>query len=364
MKKIAVLLLSFTLLLFPSTANSASVKFKKQKDGQVCKKSEVNKTVKLPNKTVLVCTEYGVNYKNVAYKWTIKQDQLPTALPLPSAQSSQITKIYQSIIESFKTKTEYFKLTVITSPKVDKQRVDEIVSKYEKSVNFFPMPVIKKITWVFLNEDEKDWWIQKSSEIDPSTNSGWWDSGHCQISKANVCSYGNANTKVPIFYMVIGSSSQWEASAQTIADHESVHMYQMLAWANTHTNCWVVEGHANAIGIAMSSRNMDMYQYRQGQIRAIQKISPNYKTFSIDDWISAYNKINSDNDFCFSNGAGYSMGMLAIESMYDLYEGKVVDDFLIEYSSSKNFDETLRKYFKVGETEFYKNVALYARNSV
>jgi hypothetical protein len=343
-RKIVIFIIATTLLA-PTQALAAIDK------KNTCSKLNLNKV-----KNNLICLKNGKTYK-----WTAKEIVNSTPIVL---QPTKITKIYQNMLGSFKDKTEYFKLTVITSPKVDKQRVDEIVSKYEKSVNFFPMPVNKKITWVFLNEDEKDWWIQKSSEIDPNTNLGWWDSGHCQISKVSMCSYGNANTNIPIFYMVIGSSSQWEAREQMVADHESAHMYQNLYWTNYHANCWVVEGHASAIGLAISSKNMDIGLYRQGQIRDIQKIFPNYKTFSIDDWISAYNKINSDNDFCFSNGAGYSMGMLAIESMYELYDGKIVNEFFIDYSKSRNFNESLIKYFKINEFEFYKNVAKYVKDAV
>ena len=344
MRKFIILILATTLLA-PIQASAAIDK------KNTCSKLNINKV-----KNNLVCLKNGKTYK-----WTTKKivNATPTLL-----QPTKITKIYQNILDSFKDKTEYFKLTVITSPKVDKQRVDKIVSKYEKSVNFFPMPVNKKIIWVFLNEDEKDWWIKKSSEIDPTINLGWWDSGHCQISKVSMCSYGNADTNIPIFYMVIGSSSQWQAREDMIADHESAHMYQNLYWSNYHTNCWVVEGHASAIGLAISSKNMDISLYRQGQIRDIQKIFPNYKTFSIDDWINAYNKINSDNDFCFSNGAGYSMGMLAIESMYELYDGEIVNEFFIDYSKSRNFNESLIKYFKINEFEFYKNVAKYVKNAV
>ena len=371
-KKIAILtLFSLALLALTPPAISAVVKYRKQSEGQVCKKSEVNKTVKLPNKTILICTKYGVGYYNTSYKWTAKPNSKSStksiqseSTPVNTTQSARVTRIYQNILASFKPNPEYFKMTVITSPKVDNAKVDEIVTYYEKSINFFPMPSNKKITWVFLNETEKDWWLQKSSEIDPSPNPEWWDSGKCQISKTSKCAYGNANTQTPIFYSVVGSSSNWISNDQIISDHESVHVYQMISWAGTHTNCWVIEGQANAIGMAMSSRQMDMNYYRQAQLRDIQRISSNYKNFSVEDWISAYSKINSDRDFCFKNGAGYSMGMLAIESMYDLYDGKIVDDFLIEFSKSKNFDDTLQKYFKINESDFYKNVALYAKDSV
>jgi hypothetical protein len=335
-----------------------------------CSKSNLNKTIKLSNKKVLVCTAYGDGYYNAGYKWIVKSNSKPLTkstqsefIPVSTTQSAKVTKIYQNILDSFKPSPEYFKMTVITSPKVNKSRVNEIVSNYEQSVNFFPMPVDKKITWVFLDETEKDWWIQKSSEID-RPNLQWWESGKCKISNITVCAYGNANPNSPIFYMIVGSSSIWGSNDAIIADHESAHMYQMMSWTNSNLNCWVIEGQANALGMAMSSRTTNMDSFRQGQIRDIQRMFPNYKTFTVEDWINAYNQINSDSNYCFKNGAGYSMGMLAVESMYDLYEGKIVDEFLIEYSKSKNFNDTLLKYFKINESDFYKNVALYVKNSV
>lgn len=349
-----------------------------------CSKSNLNQTVKLPNKKVLVCTAYGDGYYNAGYKWMVKSNSKPSTkstqnkstpvgtttksiqdeyTKISTTQSEKIIKVYQNILGSFKPNPEYFKMTVISSPKVNKSRVSEIISNYEKSVNFFPMPIDKKITWVFLDETEKDWWVQKTSEID-RPNLQWWESGKCNISQTTICAYGNGNPNSPIFYMVVGSSSKWESNDLFVADHESAHMYQMVTWTHSDLNCWVIEGQATAVGMAMSSRNMEMYDIRQSQVRDIQRMFINYKTFSTEDWINAYAKINSDRDYCFQNGAGYNMGMLAVESMYDLYDGKIVDKFFIDYSKSKNFNETLLKYFKISESEFYKNVALYVKNSI
>jgi hypothetical protein len=336
-----------------------------------CSKPNLNKTIKLSNKKVLICTAYGDGYYNTGYKWIVKSNSKPSTkstqnkfIPVSTTQSEKVTKVYQNILGSYSPSPQYyFKMTVITSPNVNKSRVNEIVSNYEKSVNFFPMPIDKKITWVFLDETEKDWWIQKTSEID-RPNLEWWEGRKCNISQTTICAYGNGNPNSPIFYMVVGSSSKWESNDLFVADHESAHMYQMVTWTHSDLNCWVIEGQATAIGMAMSSRNMDMNDIRQSQIRDIQRMFINYKTFSTEDWINAYAKINSDRNYCFQNGAGYNMGMLAVESMYDLYDGKIVDKFFIDYSKSKNFNDTLLKYFKINESEFYKNVALYIKNSI
>jgi hypothetical protein len=277
---------------------------------------------------------------------------------------TNIQKIYKKIRDSFDAPQEYFKLTVIESPGVDKARVKEIVSAYEKAINLYPMPNDKKITWVFLNENEKQWWIKKTSEIDSQPNLEWWNSGRCEISSSSVCAYGNVDTDSPIFYMVIGSYSQWNDHDKFIADHEAAHVYQMAKWKNSHSNCWIDEGYANAVGMAITSKTIDVRSYRDSQIFALGNIFTEYKSFSVDDWIKAFNKINSDKEFCFSKSAGYSMGMIAIESMYDLYDARVLDEFFIEYSKTKNLNKTLLKYFNIDENQFYENVAAYAKSVV
>lgn len=276
---------------------------------------------------------------------------------------TNIQKIYKKIRDSLDAPQEYFKLTVIESPGVDKERVKEIVSAYEKAINLYPIANNKKITWVFLNENEKQWWIKKTSEIDSQPNLEWWDSG-CEISPSSVCAYGNVDTEFPIFYMVIGSYSQWSDHDKYLADHEAAHVYQMVKWKNSHSNCWIDEGYANAVGMAMAAKTIDVRSHRDSQIDALGNIFTEYKSFSVNDWVKAFNKINSDKEFCFNKGAGYSMGMIAIESMYDLYDARVLDEFFIEYSKTKNFNKTLLKYFNIDENQFYENVAAYAKSVV
>ena len=340
----------------------------------------VNKTRILDNEEYL-CTKQK-NGKNVwVKKITVRTPILlpkpiptptvvtPTPLPSPVVQTpatklENIHQIYKNMSDSFETKSQNFKITVIKSPMVNEKRVEEIVSAYEKSINSYQIPTSFKITWVFVSENEKDWWIKKSLQIDSRPNPTWWNSDHCKISSVVVCGYGNASINNPIFYMVVGSSSKWEANHQIIADHEAVHMYQVIAWSSAHANCWVVEGHANAMGIAMSAKVSDMTSYRQSQIVELRKIFPKYKSFSVEDWINAYNRINSDSNFCFNNNAGYSMGMIAIESMYSFYDGKKVNQFLVDYSKTRNFNQSLISHFNINENQFYKNVAEYAKKSV
>lgn len=50
----------FLTLLFPTPAYSATLKFKNQRAGQFCKNTDINKTVQLPNKTILICLKDGL----------------------------------------------------------------------------------------------------------------------------------------------------------------------------------------------------------------------------------------------------------------------------------------------------------------
>ena len=62
MKKLAIGLLSFVLLI-PTPAYGASVKYKNQKSGQFCAKKDKNKTVTLPDTMVLVCKQDGTKHR-------------------------------------------------------------------------------------------------------------------------------------------------------------------------------------------------------------------------------------------------------------------------------------------------------------
>lgn len=64
MKKVIVSLLTIGMVLAPTASEAAStVKYKKQKAGQFCKKLDANKTVVLPDGSVLTCLMNDTRYR-------------------------------------------------------------------------------------------------------------------------------------------------------------------------------------------------------------------------------------------------------------------------------------------------------------
>jgi hypothetical protein len=374
MKKVIVSVMLATLIL-QGTANAAVIKG----SSKSCKVG----TVKFDSKYKYVCVMSGIWKKTLLISKTKKQPikptpapattPTPTPTPTPSVvavpqipklpELSEIQKIYSKVINYYNHKNN-FKLTVIKSPGVNSKRVDEIVTKYETALNSYSFTTNKQIKWVFMDETERQWYINKSLEIDSHDWTSWWDSGKCQISSSSVCAYGNANTNNPIFYMMIGSKTSWREHDQMIAEHEAVHMYQTLVLKTGHPNCWVMEGQANAIGLAMASKYSSMNDIRSGQIWLISRFLPNYISLSKEQWVDTFKKIEADSSTCFKNGAGYSIGMLAMEALFLNYDVEKVDQFVIHYSTTKNFDNSLRATLNIGSEDFYLTVADYIYKTV
>jgi hypothetical protein len=291
----------------------------------------------------------------------------PTPTPVPTTVKVQepttLEKIYTKITNHYNHKNN-FSITVIKSPDVDSSRVEYIVSKYEKAINSYSFDSGKKIRWVFMNENEKSWYVKKSLEIDDYDWTSWWDSGKCFITSTKMCSYGNSNTKNPIFYTMVGSKSQWTQEHDMIAEHEAAHMYQVLTFKNGYPNCWIIEGQANMMGFAMASRYSNMLTSRNGQMLQIAKFIPGYRDLSKPQWIETLKRIEKDSDFCFKNQAGYSLGMIAVESLFLNHDAEKVDKFIINYSFTDNFDQSMRQFLNISSAQFYEDFADHITNAI
>jgi hypothetical protein len=291
----------------------------------------------------------------------------PTPTPVPTTPKVQeptaLEKIYSKITNHYNHKNN-FSITVIKSPDVDSSKVEYIINKYEKAINSYSFDSGKKIRWVFMNENEKPWYVKKSLEIDDYDWTSWWDSGKCFITSTKMCSYGNSNTKNPIFYTMVGSKSQWTQEHDMIAEHEAAHMYQVLTFKNGYPNCWIIEGQANMMGFAMASRYSNMLTSRNGQMLQIEKFIPGYRDLSKPQWIETLKRIEKDSDFCFKNQAGYSLGMIAVESLFLNHDAEKVDKFIINYSFTDNFDQSMRQFLNISSAQFYEDFADHITNAI
>lgn len=346
-----------------------------------CSKNNLDKI-----KNNQICLKNGTKYR-----WAIEKNilKIPTPTPSPTPtitpdsskpnttetiqatkKLNNIEKLHTKIRNSFsknnvKENTNNLKLSFITSPNMDKQKAENIMSKYELALSLYNVPINKKITWVLMTEKDKEWWINTVNRLDSGINSGWWDSKGCSKAPTFVCVYGNVNPNNIMFYMMIGSESPWDNWKEMLIHHESVHMYQMLSSTNNHPNCWITEGHANAIGFAMFSKDFSNSEYRLGQFNNIHSIFPNFKQYSKQDWINEFVKISSNFELCFSKQVGYSIGMLAIESLYYFNDADLVNKFIIDYyANPKNMEASLKSVLKIDLKTFYDNFAEYSMSTL
>lgn len=286
-----------------------------------------------------------------------------TPTPVQKTEPTTLETIYKKI-NTYYTNKNNFKFTVIKSPLVDSKMVDQIVSKYESAINFYSFDTNKKVTLVYMSETEKEWYVKKSLEIDRYDWTSWWDNGHCFISATSICSYGNSDTSNPIFYMMVGSRSTWNEEHDMITQHEAVHIYQMLTFKNGYPNCWIIEGQANLIGFAMQSKYSTMLSYRNAQMLEIAKYIPKYRDLSKENWINTFKNTEQDRNKCLENRAGYSLGMVAVESLFLNNSPALVDKFIINYSETGDFEKSLKSILNINLDKFYNDFADHIINAI
>lgn len=295
----------------------------------------------------------------------------PTSSPLPvpiveEKKLSRIEKIYEKVnkeVDSIQHK--HVNINAIYSPTVNTLRAEEIVKKYKESISFYSKYINKDINIVFMSELDESWWNKKVKELEGiNADTSWWQSKHCPISSMAVCGYGSSNKPMTFFYHLIGSQSKWVPHNQITADHEAVHVAQLQSWNTLHPNCWVAEGQANALGFILSSRTVSTAEYRQQQISFISRVSSNFRNFSNDEWIKVIRGLNENPSKCFSEGLGYSVGMIAIESLYEKYSFDKVMEFFIDFSQTRSFDMSSKKILGIGEEDLYLSMAEYMSYAV
>jgi hypothetical protein len=365
MKKFLVILLAAVFILPQSTSVAAD---------KPCAKSSVGKT-----KSGNVCKKVG----NV-YRWTALPSPKPTPtqipkptptptpvlvpVPVPTVKPlSQIEKLQIKIINSLESKknNNEVNFVIIESPSIDKDRVSEIVKSYKLALNSFGSPLKEKMTLVFMNETDKDWWLKTSRELDgPAHNDNWWDNPSCRISVAALCAYSPGGMDHITLYTMIGSKTKPNGLEDMLWYHEATHLYQfqLMIKEKSYPNCWIVEGQANALGYAFSSKLFDNSKDRSLFLNYnLRNIFPNYKQYSKEDWVNNFIKLTSDFSYCINLSAGYSVGMLAVESLYYYNDGEKVNSFISNYySTPETFESSLKSILGIDLNRFYSNFAEYS----
>lgn len=292
----------------------------------------------------------------------------PTPTPTPAPQKlTALQELYKTISDGV---AEYSvpkgNITKITSPKVRSSRVIEIHGKYEAALARFGSQVKQEVTMIFFDETEKDWWRSQVQALEGSNGDfSWWDSGHCPVNPNQICGYGNQGNGKSLFYHLVGSNSSWQDWHQFVVDHEAVHMAQLGNWKNSHPNCWIGEGYANALGYAMYQGDHEFVRKeRQNQWERINSLYPDFRSFSISRWEQVWDEVGASNSKCFSAGFGYSYGMLVVESLYKEFGFKKVQDFLLDFSASQNFNDSSTRKLGMSEVDIRRIASTYVYNTI
>lgn len=289
----------------------------------------------------------------------------PTVKPL-----SEIKKLQIKIVDSFKIEKNINEINfiVIQSPSVNKDRVEKIVNSYKIALAKFNSPTNKKINLVFMNETDKDWWLQTSRKLDGPAHDSWWNNPSCRISVTALCAYSPGGMPHISLYTMIGSSTFPNGLEEMLWYHEATHLYQFQLQINQkgYPNCWIIEGQANALGFAFASKSFDNSKERSMILtHDIARVFPNYKQYSKEDWINNFIKLTGDFSYCINLSAGYSVGMLAVESLYYYNDAEKVNSFISHYySTPETFESSLKSILGIDLNRFYSNFAEYSMTTL
>jgi len=347
LKKIITIFLMFNLMVVPSHAQNSTTYFPTKK---ICTKNKLD-TI---NKQKLICLKHKKQYK-----WhKIQTNTNSIEIKNDVITETQIQKIYNKIIDGFKpyNDTEII-LDLVISPKSNLKNVNIYIDQYKKSLYPYSKLLGKKTVLVFFSESEIDWWKSKIMEIEKTNNYPLWS---CQFKVTELCAYGSTKAGFALLYHMIGSQHQVDQDYKYLIDHEAVHIYQGNNWNNRHALCWGNEGYANIIGIAHSSKNLNVSHVRTNQIQQIHQIFPNYKNFNQSEWELNLRYLLNNFNQCIHSKSGYSIGMLIFEYMFLSYNFDQVQSFVYDTANNNyTFINALQKNFNISEDIFYYNLSKY-----
>lgn len=147
--------------------------------------------------------------------------------------------------------------------------------------------------------------------------------------------------------------------------HELAHVYfwTLFDFRKDPKNCWIAEGFANALGLAISSQYIDLDKYRNEQILKIQNLFSKNSKLEKEKIIKEFIEKQNDHKYCFELASGYSIGMLISEFMYINYGIKSTHEFVKSLGETQSFDTSSKKYFKLSELDFFNKAFEYVFQS-
>ena len=275
------------------------------------------------------------------------QTEAPAQIPVGLWQETQF-----KILAQFKQlkPASIQELNFVLSPNVDKVIAKQLEDSYQEPITYLSNLYVNpaKVTFLVMNENDKDWWLEKFKQLAPGMVPDWCDGSHCVVSSRAHCGYGSSPNPDGTFHFgqLLGSEVTWADRDYTIAFHESIHVYQLGLMGNRMSALpfWFAEGQANYLGFTFSNRFIDSKTQRNEQILRILSIA-NADKYNDAEWAEWLKKIDSDSGYTFSNELGYSIGELILESLYNQYDFRKVHDWMVAIKNGSDYKTAFKSTF-------------------
>jgi hypothetical protein len=366
-----VLLIAFAVSLIPVTAFSAP----KITPGSTCK--VLNQKVIYQNKTYTciksgkkLLWNKGVSVKKPTPTPTPTPTPIPTPTPTPTIQAEVAVGKWQetqfalvqamSLLKPAVTQ----KLNFVYSPSVNKTEADKLQASYQEPISFLsnlyvnPSPV----TFLVFDETERDWWWSQATKLATKMPDDWWGGSHCQPNPMSHCGYGSMAEPDGTFHFgqLLGSQFLWKQRDYTIAYHESIHVYQLGLLGNRMNALptWFAEGQATYLGYAFSHKYWNSNSQRADTLRGLKSAFPELAKFNNSEWIEWIKKVDSNFEFTFNNGLGYSIGELILEALYNSNEYQKIHSWMVAIKDGDTYKESFKKVFSEDYDEWLQTVAV------
>ena len=292
----------------------------------------------------------------------------PTPLPAPTQAEVPVAKWQETQFAIVKA-LSILKPTVIQilnfvySPNTNKTQADKLQASYQEPItllsNLFVNP--RPVTFLVMNENEKDWWLGQLKSLNSNQEEGWWGGSHCKPDPGSHCGYGTSPNPDGTFHFgqLLGSQFVWNQRDYTIAYHESIHVYQ-LGLMGVRMNAlppWFAEGQANYLGYAFSHKYWSSSTQRRDTLSDLKRRFPELTNFNASDWSDWLLKIDSNYEFTFNNSLGYSVGELILEALYNDNDYRKVHDWMVSIKDGDNYKDGFKKVFGQDYDNWLKTVA-------
>ena len=295
---------------------------------------------------------------------TPTQTEAPAQVPVGLWQETQF-----KILAQFKQlkPASIQELNFVLSPDVDKVLAKQLQDSYQEPITYLSNLYVNpaKVTFLVMNENDKDWWLTNLYQLKSKEPTGWWGV-HCPAKPDSHCGYGSLHTDGTFhFGQLLGSDFKWKEKDYTIAFHESIHVYQLGLMGNRMDSLpsWFAEGQANYLGYTFSNRFIKSEQQRYSEVWRL-KSWPNVEKFNDQEWFEWIQKVESDRTYTNEGQLGYSLGELILESLYNQYDFRKVHDWMVAIKNGSDYKSGFKSTFGQDYDSWLRDTAAPYLNSV